>query len=106
MISDDKDKYKKNRETYDVICFWKGDDNRSLIMKNVQNMQKMQNMQNNQNMQNIQNMQNMQIMQNMQKMQNLKNMQNMKNISPLCFSSRREKQRSLNQNQVSTRGPV
>ena len=23
---------------YDVICFWKEDDNRSLIMKNVQNM--------------------------------------------------------------------
>ena len=38
----DKDKYKNNRQTYDVICFWKGDDNRSLIMKNVQNMQDMQ----------------------------------------------------------------
>ena len=34
-----KDKYKNNRQTYDVICFWKGDDNRSLIMKIVQNMQ-------------------------------------------------------------------
>ena len=30
-----KDKYKNNRQTYDIICFWKGDDNRSLIMKNV-----------------------------------------------------------------------
>ena len=34
-----KDKCKNNRQTYDVICFWKGDDNRSLIMKKVQNMQ-------------------------------------------------------------------
>ena len=40
-----KDKYQNNRQTYDVICFWKGDDDRSLIMKNVQNMQNMQNMQ-------------------------------------------------------------
>ena len=35
----DKDKYKNTRQTYDVICFWKGDDNRSLIMKSEQNMQ-------------------------------------------------------------------
>ena len=41
-----KDKCKNNRHAYDIICFWKGDDNRSLIMKNVQNMQNMQNMQN------------------------------------------------------------
>ena len=41
-----KDKYKNNRQTYDVICFWKGDDKRSLIMINVQNMKDMQNMQN------------------------------------------------------------
>ena len=27
-----KDKYKNNRQTYDVLCFWKGDDNRTLIM--------------------------------------------------------------------------
>ena len=40
-----KDNYKNNQETYNVICFWKGDDNRSLIMKNVVNMQSMQNMQ-------------------------------------------------------------
>ena len=53
-----KDKYKNNQQTYDVICFWKGDDNRSLIMKNFVNMQSMQ------------------IMQNMQ------------NISPLFFSSK------------------
>ena len=33
-----KDKYKNNWQTYDVICFWKGDDNRILIMKNMQNM--------------------------------------------------------------------
>ena len=37
-----KDKYKNNQQTYDVICFWKGDDNRSLIMKNVLNMKNMQ----------------------------------------------------------------
>ena len=37
---------------YDVICFWIGYDNRSLIMKNVQNMKDMQNMQNMQKMQN------------------------------------------------------
>ena len=42
----DKDKYKNNRQTYDVICFWKGDDNRGLIMKIVQNMQIMRNTQN------------------------------------------------------------
>ena len=41
-----KDKYKNSRQTYDVICFWKGDDNRSLIMKNVVNIQSMQNIQN------------------------------------------------------------
>ena len=41
-----KDKSKKNGQTYDVICFWKENDKRSLIMKNVQNMQNMQNMQN------------------------------------------------------------
>ena len=35
----DKDKYKNNRQTYDVICFRKGDDKRSLIMQNMQNMQ-------------------------------------------------------------------
>ena len=40
-----KDKCKNNRPAYDFICFWKGDDNRSLIMKKVQNMQNMQNMQ-------------------------------------------------------------
>ena len=65
------DKYKNNRHAYDIICFCKGDYNRSLIMKNVQNMQ------NNQNMQNLQNMQNI---------QNIQNMQNMQNISPLFFS--------------------
>ena len=27
-----KDKYKNNRQTYDVICFWKGDDKRILNM--------------------------------------------------------------------------
>ena len=26
-----KDKYKNNQQTHDVICFWKGDDKRSLI---------------------------------------------------------------------------
>ena len=31
-----KDKYKNNPQTYDVICFGKGDDNRSRIMKDVQ----------------------------------------------------------------------
>ena len=41
----DKDKYKNNRQSSDVVCFWKGDDNRSVIRKNVQNMQNMQNMQ-------------------------------------------------------------
>ena len=56
-----KFKYRDYRTMYDVICFWKGGDDRSLIMKNVQNMQ------------------------NMQKSKN---------------------QRYLNQNQVSTRGPV
>ena len=35
----DKDKYKNNQQTYKVICFWKGDDKRSLIMQNMQNMQ-------------------------------------------------------------------
>ena len=74
-----KDKYKNNRHAYDIICFWKGDDNTSLIMKNVQNMQNKQNMQNMQNMQ----------------------------ISPNYFFHRKSKNlRSLNQNQVSTRGPV
>ena len=29
----DKYKYKSNRLTYDVICFWKAYDNRNLIMK-------------------------------------------------------------------------
>ena len=29
----------EHRTAYDVICFWKGDDNRSLIMKSEQNMQ-------------------------------------------------------------------
>ena len=52
---EDKDKYKYNRQAYDIMCFWKGDDNRSLIMKNVQNMQNMQNMRNMRNMQNLQN---------------------------------------------------
>ena len=66
-----KDKYKNNRQTYDVLCFWKGDDNRSLIMKNMQNMRIMQNMRNMQNMQNI----------------------------PHCFSRRKTKNlSSLNQN--------
>ena len=46
-----KDKYKNNRQTYDIICFWRGDDNRSLIMKNVVNIQSKQNIQNMQNMQ-------------------------------------------------------
>ena len=50
------------QQTYDVICFWKGDDNRSLIMQNMQNVQNMQNMQSMKNMQNMQNMQNMHIM--------------------------------------------
>ena len=45
----------EHRTAYDVICFWKGDDKRSLIMKNVQNMKDMQNMQNMQNMQKMQN---------------------------------------------------
>ena len=31
-----KDKYNNNRQTYGVLCFWKGGDQRSLIMKNVQ----------------------------------------------------------------------
>ena len=31
------DKYRNKRQTYDVICFWKGDDKRSLIMQNMQN---------------------------------------------------------------------
>ena len=31
------DKDKNNRQTYDVKCFWKGDGNKSLIMKNMQN---------------------------------------------------------------------
>ena len=38
-----KDKYKNNRQTYDVICFWNGNDKRSLIMQNMQNMHNMQN---------------------------------------------------------------
>ena len=75
----DKDKYKNTRQTYDVICFWKGDDNRSVIRKNMQNMQ------------NMQNTQNMQSMQNMQNMQNIQNMQNMLNISPSFFSSKDQK---------------
>ena len=54
------DKYKKNGQTYAVICFWKGDDKMSLIMKNMWNMQNMQLIQNMQNLQNMQNMQNMQ----------------------------------------------
>ena len=29
--------------TYDIIRFWKGDDKRSLIMRNLQNMHNMQN---------------------------------------------------------------
>ena len=37
------DKYKNNRQTYVVICFWKGDDKMSLIMQNMKNMQNMQN---------------------------------------------------------------
>ena len=40
---------------YDVKCFWKGDDNRSLFMKNVQNMKDFQNMQNMQNMHTLHN---------------------------------------------------
>ena len=40
-----KDKYKKNRQTYDVTFLWKVDDKRNLIMKNMQNMQNLQNMQ-------------------------------------------------------------
>ena len=32
-------KYKNNRQTYIVLCFWKGDDKMSLIMQNIQNMQ-------------------------------------------------------------------
>ena len=68
-----KDKYKNNRQTYDVICFWKGDDNRSLIMKNVVNIQSMQNIQ------------------NMQNMQNMRYMQNMLNISPMFFLVERPK---------------
>ena len=48
-----KDKYKNNRQTFIVICFWKGDDKMSLIMQNIQNMQRMQNMQNMQSMQNL-----------------------------------------------------
>ena len=46
-----KYKYNNSLQTYDVIFFWKGDDNRSLIMKIVQNMQNMQIMRNTQNMQ-------------------------------------------------------
>ena len=56
-----KEKHKDQYKTYDVICFWKGDDNRSQIMKNKQNMQIMQ------------------------------NTQNMLNISPLFFSSKDQK---------------
>ena len=37
----DNDKYKNNQQNYNVICFWKEDDNWSLIMKNVQNVQDM-----------------------------------------------------------------
>ena len=37
-----KDKYKNKQQTYDAICFWKGDDKRSLIMKNMQNIKNMQ----------------------------------------------------------------
>ena len=37
------DKYRTNRHTYDVICFWKGDDKRSLILQNMQVMPNMQN---------------------------------------------------------------
>ena len=55
-------KYKNNRQTYDVICFWKGDDKRGLIVKKMQNMHDLQ------NMQNMKNMQNSQIMENRQKM--------------------------------------
>ena len=29
------DKYRNNRQTYDTICFWKGDDKRSLIMNDA-----------------------------------------------------------------------
>ena len=72
-------KYKYKDKHKDVICFWKGDDNRSLIMKNVVNIQSMQNIQNMQNMQNTQNMQNMQ------------NMQSMQNIPPLFFLSKDQK---------------
>ena len=39
-----KDKYKNNRQTYDVICFWNGNDKRSLIMQNMQNTKNMPNM--------------------------------------------------------------
>ena len=39
-----KEKYKNNPQTYDILFFWEGDDNRSLIMKNVENMQNRQNM--------------------------------------------------------------
>ena len=48
-----EEKYKNNRQAYGIICFWRGDDNRSVIRKNVQNMQNMQNMQNIQNIQKI-----------------------------------------------------
>ena len=30
-----KDKYKNNPHAYDIRCFWKGDDNRSLIREAV-----------------------------------------------------------------------
>ena len=62
-----------------LYVFWKGDDNRSLIVQNMQNMP------------NMQTMQNMQIIQNMQNMQNIQNMQNMQNIPPLFFSSKDQK---------------
>ena len=35
-----------NLQTNNVICFWKEDDKRSLIMKGMQNIENMQNMQN------------------------------------------------------------
>ena len=46
-----------DRQTYE-IWFWKGDENRSLIMHNMQKMQNMKKMQNVQNMQKMQHIQN------------------------------------------------
>ena len=37
-----KDKCRNNRQIYDVYFFWKGYNNRSLMMQNIPNMQNMQ----------------------------------------------------------------